>query len=221
MTKLLRFTILAAAVLQLAFAQQKGGPLPIPDPISIPAIIASGNVVSGPTVGPDGNAYLIVTAIQTATPPVTTTTQLICVGETSHTINWKATLTGTFFSAPALGALSTGGLGPIFLTTSEPVVVPLANASSTPVSANEPKLVIVDVTSATNLTTPPATNTVPIPANTLSAPQVAPNGTVVYVLAQTSPSLTTTGTTPTITPGGATLYGFTLTGSPVISVKLF
>jgi len=223
MGTLARFAIVSAVLFQCALAQPKGSPVTMPGGVisTLMPIAAYGNVVNGPTVGPDGNAYLVVTTVQPATTAAaaTSATQLISVGPAGNgKVNWSLPLTASYISAPAFGA---SGSGLLFLTTSEPVIMPMAATATTatPVAQKPPALLIISVTP----TSAHIAATVNIAANTLSAPQVSPDGQTIYV-GQTSPYLTpgtTPGTIATVTAASATLYAYSTTGTLKNSVKLY
>jgi len=221
MATLLRIAIVSTALFQLAFAQVKGAPVTGSGGSSgggtpILPIAVYGSVVNGPTVGPDGNAYAVVTTVQTTTTSVTSKMELVSVGPSGNSgqPNWALPIDGTFVSAPAFSTANKGFW--IILTTSEPTILPLASAGATPVAAKEPMLYIIPVISG--LVGTPLK--VPITANTLSAPQVSPDGQTIYFIAQTSPFFTP-GTTTSITPASATLYAYSLSGKQGNFFKLY
>jgi hypothetical protein len=201
--------LVSTALFQLAFAQSKGAPVVGSGGTLFPVSIY-GNVVDGPTVGPDGNAYLVRTTVTppTSTTPATSKTELVSIGSVNTgKALWTLTIDGTYVSAPAFG----GGL--IFLTTSEPSILPLAlTGGVSPVAAKQPALLIVSSTGT-------LLHTVNIAANTLSAPEVSADGQTIYVMAQTSPVFT--AGVNTITPSTATLYAYSPAGTVKNTVKLF
>jgi hypothetical protein len=212
MSKIIKVTLLSAVLLQIGFAQIKGAPTPIGIPV-LP-VPFNGTVVSGPSVGPDGTAYVIINVLQTSTTPVSMKTELVSVSEGAKQ-NWSATLPGQFVSPPAFGPANTPAKNLIFISLSEPQVLPLATASN-PVSTTG-SLLIVDAATG-NVHTP-----VSISANTLSPPQVSPDGTVVYIIGQISPLLTpgTAGAGTSLTPGGAKLYVYSVATGGLSSITLF
>jgi len=97
MSSVPRIAVVLTLALPLAFAQSKGAPtLPggtspgVPTPI-LP-IAVYGNIVNGPTVGPDGDAYVVRTRIQTTTTPITSTTELVQVARTLPSSSLKYAL---------------------------------------------------------------------------------------------------------------------------------
>ena len=97
MSSLPRIAVVLISVLPLAFAQSTGAPkLPggtspgVPTPV-LP-IAVYGNIVNGPTVGPDGDAYVVRTRIQTTTTPITSTTELVQVARTLPSSSLKYAL---------------------------------------------------------------------------------------------------------------------------------
>ena len=223
-TRIVRAAIVATVLAQFGFAQMRGGMsggLSSGPSSGISSGMAgmSGGMsgamqgamgsgmghMSGPVVGSDGTAYVLrtTTATTAGTTQQTVKTELIAVNPQTGKANWKLQIDGTRISQPVLGKD-----GSIYLTTSEP---PIGGTAST----RKPALVIV----APGATAARVQSRLDITADALSAPEVSPDGQIIYVVAVDMPT-GTSGSGATTAAVSPTLYIFSAGGSLKFKVQL-
>ena len=162
-----------------------------------------GDMMLGPTVGPDGTAYVVRTSnsSQGMMSNQTPKAELVAINPSSGKASWSLSIGGAMASEPAL---SKDGLT-IFMTTSEAGFVISRSGTS---SGQKPALLII----ANSSTSARIQNKVEIDADILSAPRLTPDGQTVYVIAMEMPQMSGQDDS-TVAAITSTLYAFSPSGA--------
>ena len=166
-------------------------------------MMGAGMGMTGPTVGPDGTAYVVrrtVVTPQTSNAQAQVKPELVAINVKDGTPKWTLGIDGWMASEPAFGKD-----GRIFLTASDGGVTDSKSALL---------VIIADQLSAR------IANRVEVGGDVLSAPRIAADDAsyVVYVIATEMGGMMDAG--PNDSPAGSTLYAFLPDGRQKFKVQL-
>ena len=185
--------------------------------------MGSREMMDGPTLGPDGTAYVVrlasaSTINQGMMPPSSNASkyELAAISVRDGSTKWKIQITGTMVSEPALGRDAK-----IFMTASDFVMGGqsqfgggMMNPGS-PTTSGKSRLLIV----TTDLVSARISNTVEVASDVLSAPKTATDETGNYVIYVTGFEMGVDDR-DTIASGQKNLYAFTPDGRIKFNVKI-
>jgi outer membrane protein assembly factor BamB len=206
----------------LAFAQMGGG-MGIGSGMGMNGAMGSREMMDGPTVGPDGTAYVVHLASRSVSNPRmmspstnTSKYELVAISVRDGSVKWKLEIMGTMLSEPTLAKD-----GKIFLTASDFVMNGLNRAGrgmmnpASSATSGRSRLIIVP----TDVVPARISKTVGVDSDVLSAPRIATDETGNYVVYVTGFEMGA-DLQDAIASGQKTLYAFTPDGSIKFTVKI-
>lgn len=219
-----RTAVLAMVLTTLAFAQMGGGRGDsMGGGMDMSGAMGSGEMMNGPTVGPDGTAYVVrLASASTSNQGMMSNSstaskyELVAISVRDGSTKWKVEIAGAMVSEPVLAKD-----GKIFLTASDFVMSGQSRSgggvmnSSSPIIPRKSRLIIVE----TDLVPARIGNTVEVDSYVLSAPRTATDETGNYVVYVTGFEMGGNDK-DAIASGQKNLYAFTPDGRIKFSVKI-